>query len=372
MRQDEATVVEGYQVEHYLVIKDTEGKHKVPLTAAYYSMGRSPECDIVLHSSLVSRHHASLQYLPVKPPLFQLFRIVDGNSEGVRSTNGIQINGKSYASYILVHGDEIVFSSNTTAYYRIEPEPPYKVGDFTEIISTLTELAKAYTAQNRMGEAEEFLLQAIDLNKQVSGDSTLEVAERLTDLAAIYYSQQRFNESEVAFLEAIEIKRKQPDVESLDVATSLIDLAAIYNAQNRFSDAETVFLEALKIKKKILGDDHLEVASSLVDIGTIYHSQKRFNDAKSNYSQAIKIYKQKLGDNHPSTLAVRKQLASLQTRARPKWLSLNAAILAALLILSGVILYSVFALNQSNLLCIISVDGKEQTGRGEECQRLTK
>jgi pSer/pThr/pTyr-binding forkhead associated (FHA) protein len=368
MRQDEATVVEGYQVEHFLVIKDTEGKHKVPLNAAYYSLGRSPECDIVLHSSLVSRHHAYLQYIPVKPPLFQLFRIVDGNMEGLRSTNGIQINGKSYASYILIHGDEIVFSSNTTAYYRIEPEPPYRVGDFTEIIATLNELTKNYIAQNRLGEAEEFLLQVIDLKKQAKGDSTLDVAESLTDLAAVYYSQQRFNEAETIFLEALAIKRNQPDSDSLDIASSSIDLAAIYNSQNRFSDAETIFLEALKLKKKALGNDHPDVAASLVDLGAIYYSQKRLNEAKKSFRQALKIYKQKLGEGHPSTVAIRKQLSNLQAKARPKWMSVNGAILAALVILSGVILYSVFATNESNLLCIKTVDGKEQTFRGKDCQ----
>ncbi|MEE3718455.1 tetratricopeptide repeat protein [Tumidithrix elongata RA019] len=364
--------MEGYQTEHYLIINDTKGEHKVPLSAAYYSLGRSPDCDIVLHSSLVSRQHATLLYLPVKPPLLKLFRIVDGNMEGLRSTNGIQINGKAYTSYVLVHGDEIVFSSNTKAYYCIEPEPPYKKGDYTEIIATLTDLAKSYNSQNRFSEAEEFLLQVIDIKRQANIEVTLDVAESLIDLAAIYYSQQRFNESETIFLEAIEIKRKQLGNDHLDVATSLIDLAAIYNSQNRFMDAEVVFLEALKIKQKSLGADHPDIAASLVDLAAIYYAQNRYPDIIKSYKQALKIYKQRFGDNHANTIEVRKKLANIQNKNYPKWLSLNTVIAASLLILSGAILYSIFAQNQSNLLCVKTIDGKEQTFRGAECQNLTK
>ncbi|CAN1213488.1 FHA domain-containing protein [Tumidithrix helvetica PCC 7403] len=373
MRQEEATLVEGCQIEHFLFVEDTMGEHKVPLSATSYSLGRSPENDIVLHSTLVSRQHATLVSIPVKPPLFLLFRIVDGNMEGLRSTNGIQINGKPYSSYVLMHGDVVYFSSNTKASYRIEPEPAYKDGDYTEIIATLTELAKSYNAQNRFSEAEEFLLQVIEISKKSYGEDHLEVAKSLIDLAAIYYSQQRFSEAENTYLQAIEIKKKQLGDDRIELASSLIDLAAIYSSQNRFTESESVFLEALSIKKKSLGADHPEVAASLVDLGTLYYSQKRFSDVKKSYKQAQKIYREAFGDRHESTLDVRKKLSNLQNKTRPQWLSLNAAIVACLLILSGAILYAVFAQNQSNLLCVkISADGKEQTVRGAECQNLTK
>jgi diguanylate cyclase (GGDEF)-like protein len=122
-QRDDTTVVEVKQHYHYLVIEDAEGQRKFLLDATTYSVGRNPTNGIVLRSQLVSRQHAILLRVPVPKLSSHMFRIIDGNLQGKRSKNGILIDGKRCFSHILAHGNEIVFSSDTKAYYQVVSHP---------------------------------------------------------------------------------------------------------------------------------------------------------------------------------------------------------------------------------------------------------
>ncbi len=131
------------QVKHLFVIEDNKGKRAVSLEAAIYSIGRSATNSIVLHSHLVSRQHASLVRVTENPPLF---RLVDGNLQGVRSTNGLIVNGQRCFERELSHQDEIIFADNVKAWY-------YATADDLKIILGDTEkkVAKVVSASTLIG-----------------------------------------------------------------------------------------------------------------------------------------------------------------------------------------------------------------------------
>lgn len=101
------------------MIEDTEGQHAVCLEAATYSVGRDSSNSIVLHSRLVSRQHAILLRVTTPEAATYSFRIVDGDLQGQRSTNGLIINGHRCFSHDLKHGDVIVFGGDVKARYYI-------------------------------------------------------------------------------------------------------------------------------------------------------------------------------------------------------------------------------------------------------------
>lgn len=105
---------ETEQVRHLIAIEDNQGKRTISLEANIYSIGRSATNSIVLHSHLVSRQHAVLVRVTKHP---HLFRLIDGNLQGVRSTNGLKINGKHHFERELSHEDEIVFADDVKAWY---------------------------------------------------------------------------------------------------------------------------------------------------------------------------------------------------------------------------------------------------------------
>lgn len=108
---------ERQQARHALVIDDPSGKRVVALDAATYSLGRDPTSAIRLYSDAVSRQHALL--LRVPSPAGYLYKLIDGNSEGKRSANGVAVNGNRCFEHNLQNGDVIELSSNVHLTYQL-------------------------------------------------------------------------------------------------------------------------------------------------------------------------------------------------------------------------------------------------------------
>ncbi|WP_297759747.1 ATP-binding protein [Thermosynechococcus sp.] len=114
----EATVSDERQaVRHLLVLEDSEGRRPILLEAATYSIGRDPTNSIVLHSKMVSRQHAILFRVTSPETNSYLFRLIDGDLQGKRSTNGTLVNGQRIVAHDLRTGDMIVFGGDVRARY---------------------------------------------------------------------------------------------------------------------------------------------------------------------------------------------------------------------------------------------------------------
>jgi len=87
------------QLQHFLVIEDKQGKRIIALEATTCSIGRDSTNSIVLHSKLVSRQHAILLRVTIPATTNYLFRLIDGDLQGKRSTNGMTVNGQRCFSH---------------------------------------------------------------------------------------------------------------------------------------------------------------------------------------------------------------------------------------------------------------------------------
>ena len=108
---------EPYQ-SHLLIVEDDNGRRGIVLDGSEYSIGRDPACDICLDSLFVSRRHATLLRLPNGDGTFS-YRIVDGDLEGKRSSNGFLINGYRLRKHNLQNEDEVVFGPQVRAIYYL-------------------------------------------------------------------------------------------------------------------------------------------------------------------------------------------------------------------------------------------------------------
>jgi pSer/pThr/pTyr-binding forkhead associated (FHA) protein len=101
---------------HVLVVND--GKRRaIALQAAAYSIGRDPSNAIVLDADTISRQHAMLMRLPVPGTGQYRYRLIDGNSQGKPSANGVFINEKQCRSHDLHPGDLVRFGQTLEASY---------------------------------------------------------------------------------------------------------------------------------------------------------------------------------------------------------------------------------------------------------------
>lgn len=102
---------------HLLIVEDSKGRRPITLNQSLYSIGRSANCDIRLHSQFVSRHHATLVRQLTEDGQ-SYYQIVDGDGKNKVSVNGLLINGRKQTEAELKHGDVIVFGPQVSATYQ--------------------------------------------------------------------------------------------------------------------------------------------------------------------------------------------------------------------------------------------------------------
>ena len=123
-----------HREEHVLIVTDGKGHREIRLLDPTYSLGRGGQCDIVLQSQFVSRHHATLTKREEEDSSY--YRIIDGDSEGKTSVNGLLVNGKKVRFHDLKNGDKVIFGPQVEAVYEyreydifptIPPDDPYDI-----------------------------------------------------------------------------------------------------------------------------------------------------------------------------------------------------------------------------------------------------
>ena len=97
-----------HREEHVLIVTDGKGHREIRLQDQTYSLGRGQQCNIILQSQFVSRHHATLIRRQEEDGNY--YRIIDGNSEGKTSVNGLLVNGKKVRFHDLRNGDKVILA----------------------------------------------------------------------------------------------------------------------------------------------------------------------------------------------------------------------------------------------------------------------
>lgn len=102
--------------KHLLRIHESDGIRTIRLHQESYLIGRDKYNDIVLFSKTVSRCHAHLIRIPTSRPTEVSYRILDGDTTGKLSTNGITVNDLSCKIHDLSNGDTITIGAITISY----------------------------------------------------------------------------------------------------------------------------------------------------------------------------------------------------------------------------------------------------------------
>ncbi|MEO0375258.1 MAG: FHA domain-containing protein [Cyanobacteria bacterium P01_A01_bin.17] len=103
--------------ERHVLVIDNGNRRAVSLDAAAYSIGRDPSNAIVLDTVTVSRKHAILLRLPIPGENRYRYRLIDGDSNGQPSANGVFVNQQRCNSHELVNGDIIGLGRKIQASY---------------------------------------------------------------------------------------------------------------------------------------------------------------------------------------------------------------------------------------------------------------
>lgn len=104
---------------HVLVIHDQPEPRRVLLKSATYSIGRDKRNSIVVPDTAISRQQALLLRMPNPQPGSYRYRILDGNSTGKPSLNGLSVNGKECSIHDLTPGDTILLGNLIRIDYQM-------------------------------------------------------------------------------------------------------------------------------------------------------------------------------------------------------------------------------------------------------------
>jgi pSer/pThr/pTyr-binding forkhead associated (FHA) protein len=106
---------------HVLVIHEQAEAEprRVLLQSATHSIGRDKRNSIMISSHIISRQHALLLRMPNAERGSYRYRILDGDSMGKPSLNGISVNGTRCSTYDLSDGDFILLGNQIRIEYQI-------------------------------------------------------------------------------------------------------------------------------------------------------------------------------------------------------------------------------------------------------------
>jgi pSer/pThr/pTyr-binding forkhead associated (FHA) protein len=125
---------DSQQERHVLVIND--GKRRaIALDAAAYSIGRDSSNAIVLNADNISRQHAMLLRVPIPGTKQYRYRLIDGNTQGKPSANGVFVGDRRCQSHDLANCDVIRFGKSIEASYLMVSMGEAEFAQYLESIS---------------------------------------------------------------------------------------------------------------------------------------------------------------------------------------------------------------------------------------------
>jgi tetratricopeptide (TPR) repeat protein len=164
--------------------------------------------------------------------------------------------------------------------------------------------------QGQWKEAEQFLLQATGVRKELLGEEHPDTLTSMANLASTYCNQGRWKEAEELGVQVMETRKRVSGEEHPDTLTSIANLASIYRNQGRWKEAEELQAKELSICSRVLGEEHPSTLTSIANLASTYWDQGRWKEAEELQVKELSICSKVLGEEHPSTLTSIANLAS--------------------------------------------------------------
>jgi tetratricopeptide (TPR) repeat protein len=180
-----------------------------------------------------------------------------------------------------------------------------------DVAQTMEDLASTLWFKGRFGEAEALYRDSLDVRRDIFGSEHEAVARSLNHLAASLNSQRKHTEAETLYRNSLDMRLRLFGNRHERVARSKNNLATCLMAQQRHEEAKVLFREAVDIMRSLRGNDHVDVAGGLTNLARCLSSMDRKREAEKLYRDALAIKRQALGDDHVSVAITLSQLAQL-------------------------------------------------------------
>jgi tetratricopeptide (TPR) repeat protein len=172
-------------------------------------------------------------------------------------------------------------------------------------------IAECYSAQNKLGAAEEIFRQILWRNPEALEDSNLrEHCRALGKLSAVLIDTDRADEAFDICRQAYHLNRSRFGLDDSETGSCLKDLGELQLAQQKFQDAEISFRSALDTLSRSLGENHGKTLRVKYQLAGCLMDQQKYSESESILREIIPKQTLIYGPENPlHTLPSRKLLA---------------------------------------------------------------
>jgi|GEM_PF-337553 len=188
---------------------------------------------------------------------------------------------------------------------RADPE-----ADAAQMGGTLYQLARLHRELREYGKADDYLAEAIEINRQAGVDDQL-LATYLNDRALMFQSQGRVSEAEALYRESIEVHIRSVGQDHIEVAKVRFNLGTLLEDRGEFTEAETLYRDSLNTIVNVLGERHTGVITVRKRLAYLLFRQGRLDESKAMFQYALDMASKHFGEDSWETSLVMTHYAIL-------------------------------------------------------------
>ena len=154
--------------------------------------------------------------------------------------------------------------------------------------------------------------EALNLNKQASNKSNLNIASNYNDIGEIYRKKRQYEDALLQHKKALEVLGEKPTGQYLaKQAVCYNSMGIVYQDMKEYQKALQYYMDAFEIRKEFFSFDKISLGMSSNNMGNAHYYLDHFEDAKYHYREALQYYKKQLPPNHPKIASTYNNIGAL-------------------------------------------------------------
>jgi len=183
-----------------------------------------------------------------------------------------------------------------------------------DTLQTMIAVAQAYRGQGKLADAERLLVDTVERFRTAGRDEQTEAIGAMNDLGMVYLDQKKFEQAERIIDRVVKIMKNRQGIEHPYTLAAMSNLALAYDARGKSAEAEKTFNDVLKTQRKVLGNKHPDTLISMIGLGDFYLHRSELVKAERLLLEALDGCRDALDGQHIMTTAALGLLASLYAR----------------------------------------------------------
>jgi eukaryotic-like serine/threonine-protein kinase len=170
------------------------------------------------------------------------------------------------------------------------------------VAEALRELGDAWCDRGDLTQCEARLTAALDMQRQLLGSDSLQIAPTLTAQAKLAQLRGELDQAEQLYDQSLQMYRTHGKERTTDATSVMNELAGLYSYRGQHDRAATLYRAALDIDRQALGNDHPQIGMHLQNLAVALHEQGKLDAAAPLYQKSMQILRRVLGEQHPQTI----------------------------------------------------------------------